>query len=101
MDEQKEMTQVEEEKILKGAFLSLVPLKLKQLPPKEKKKLVVLRKIAEQLDQERKYSEPEINELLLAIYTDYVTLRRGLIEYGFVDRTRDGKEYWVHRQQDA
>ena len=26
---------------------------------------------------------------------DYVTVRRNLIEYGFLDRTADGRTYWV------
>ncbi|MBJ6950597.1 DUF2087 domain-containing protein, partial [Vibrio cholerae] len=28
-------------------------------------------------------------------YPDFVTLRRYLIEYGFLDRTDDGSQYWV------
>lgn len=68
---------------------------LKEFPTKEKKKIVVLRKIAEQFSHERKYSEIEVNRLLERIYDDYVTLRRELIEYGFMDRTTNGSSYWL------
>ena len=68
---------------------------LKEFPAKEKKKIVVLRKIAENFNHDRKYSETEVNGLLKRIYDDYVTLRRELIEYGFMDRTTNGSSYWM------
>ncbi len=69
--------------------------RLKELPSKEKKKIVVLRKIAENFSREKKYSEAEVNRLLERIYGDYATLRRELIEYGFMDRTTNGSSYWL------
>ena len=68
---------------------------LKGFPTKEKKKIVVLRKIAEKFSHDRKYSEIEVNRLLERIYDDYATLRRELIEYGFMDRTTNGSSYWI------
>lgn len=88
-------TKAEEDKILHSAFASLQPLKLKVLSPKEKKKIVILRKIAEQFEQGKTYSEKEVNSILSVIYDDYVSVRRYLIEYGFMKRTNDGKEYWL------
>lgn len=85
----------EEDKILSGVFESLQPLKLKVFSPKEKKKIVILRKIAEQFEKDRKYSEKEINAILKTIFEDYATIRRYLIEYGFMERTNDCKEYWL------
>ncbi|MGL4819053.1 MAG: DUF2087 domain-containing protein [Bacilli bacterium] len=35
-----------------------------------------------------------MNEIIRAVYEDFVTVRRALIEYGFIDRTKDGKAYW-------
>ena len=43
----------------------------------------------------KKYSEKEINRVLKRIYEDYVTIRRALIQYGFLDRSKDCSEYWV------
>ena len=41
------------------------------------------------------YSEKEVNKILSRVYEDYVLLRRYLIEYGFLDRTRDGAVYFL------
>jgi hypothetical protein len=34
----------------------------------------------------RRYSERDVNELLAGAFDDYVTIRRYLIDYGFLDR---------------
>lgn len=52
-------------------------------------------RIIEEFQAGRRYTEAQVNEALAEIYTDYVTLRRYLIEYGFMDRTKDGAVYWV------
>jgi len=85
----------EQEKILASVFESLEPLKLKVFSSKEKKKIVILKKIAAQFVRDKRYSEKEINCILEEIYADYATIRRYLIEYGFMGRTNDGKEYWL------
>jgi len=46
-------------------------------------------------DSSEKYTEKEVNQILESVYPDFVTLRRYLIEYGFLDRTADGSKYWV------
>lgn len=37
----------------------------------------------------------EVNEILKAIYSDFAILRRYLIDYGFMERSRDCTKYWV------
>jgi hypothetical protein len=95
VDERYQITKEEEDTIISNMFSSLNPLKLKNLSPKEKKKIVILKKIAGQFARDRKYSEKEINAILEDIYDDFATIRRYLIEYGFMDRLQDGKEYWL------
>lgn len=68
---------------------------LKSYPVKEKKKIIVLSEIAKNFFKGKVYPEKEINRILKRIYEDYATLRRALIEYGFLDRTNDGSSYWV------
>lgn len=85
----------ESDKILKNAFISFSPLKLKLFSAKEKKKIVILKKIVEQFEAGKRYEEIEVNRILKDIYDDYPTLRRYLIEYGFMERTTDCKEYWL------
>jgi hypothetical protein len=91
-----EMTPEEEEKILKSMFSSLDPLKLKVLTSKAKKKQVVIKKIASQFEKGKTYTEMEVNSILKPIYPeDFSTLRRNLIELGFMERKSDGSAYWL------
>ena len=46
-------------------------------------------------DPKKNYSEAAVNDVLKQAITDYVTVRRYLIEYGFMQRTKDGKTYWL------
>jgi len=94
VDERYIITEDENQKICKNVFYSLEPLRLKAFPPKEKKKIVILRKIIEQFEPKRSYTEPEVNDILRDVFEDYVTLRRYLIEYGYMERTADGAWYW-------
>ena len=41
----------------------------------------------------RSYTEAEVNELLMAVYDDYTSLRRYLVEDGHLQRDRAGREY--------
>lgn len=95
IDERYVITEQERDKILRISFESLEPLRLKMLSAKEKKKVVVLTKIAEQFEKGRIYTGKETDQILRQIYDDYVTLRRYLIEYGFMDRKADGSQYWL------
>lgn len=95
MDDRYVITEKEREQVLKTAFESLSPLKLKSFSAKEKKKIVILTKIAEQFKCGKRYSEKELNQILKDIYDDYVVIRRYLVDYGFMERTNDCKEYWL------
>ena len=94
VDDRFVITEAEEKKILSSVFESMEPLRLKVFSAKEKKKIVILRRIAQEFERGRHYTEAEVNEILEAIYPDYVTLRRYLIEYGYMGRVRDGADYW-------
>lgn len=96
VDDRYVVTEKEKNQIIKTAFTSLSPLQLKEFPAKEKKKIVVLTTIAEQLEYGKKYTENELNQFLKEIYDkDYAVLRRYLIAYGFMERTKDGSLYWL------
>lgn len=68
---------------------------IKKYPAKEKKKIIVLAEIIKNFKPSRKYSEKDINLILKRLYEDYATIRRALIEYGFLERTKDCSSYWV------
>jgi len=95
VDDRYNMTLEEQQELEKKFFPQGVGGKLLKFPKKEKQKLGTLRVIVKRFEQGKNYTEKEINEVLKLIYEDYVTLRRYLIEYGFLDRTDDGSAYWV------
>lgn len=45
----------------------------------------------------RRYSETEVNVVLdeWSLFRDAAILRRTLVEEGWLERTADGREYWV------
>jgi biotin operon repressor len=70
----------------------LVDGKLKTIPAQRKKRDVILRYLAQQFDADRRYSEREVNQLLVAFHDDVVTLRRELIMAGLMER--QSGVYW-------
>ncbi|HAI22108.1 MAG TPA: hypothetical protein DCM14_09495 [Clostridiales bacterium UBA8153] len=68
--------------------------KLKIIPARQRRRLVVLELLASHFDPTRTYSEPEVNAILEAVYPDYAALRRYLVDHGFLDRKTDGSVYW-------
>ena len=92
VDDRYPVSAEEERKILENHLTPEGAVKV--FPAREKKKIVVLRHIAKRFLPGRNYSEKEVNVILGRLHGDYVTLRRYLIEYGFLDRTRDGSAYF-------
>jgi hypothetical protein len=64
---------------------------------------ILMKSFALGLDEKAVYTERQVNEQLKrwkreiapALDVDHVTLRRWLVDYGHLERTRDGKEYRV------
>lgn len=95
VDERYATTEAEKQKVLSTYFKQGLDGSLDTFPSKEKRKIIVLQHILKRFEPNRLYSENEINQILKAIYSDFATLRRYLIEYGFMDRSQDCTEYWV------
>ncbi|WP_411344159.1 DUF2087 domain-containing protein [Paenibacillus sp. WLX1005] len=95
VDERYNMTEQENAAILKQYFKEGLDGRLSEFPRKEKRKIAILRHLMKRFTSGRQYTEKEVNEQLSAAFADYVTLRRYLIEYGFMDRQEDGSAYWV------
>jgi len=95
VDERYAITTEEKEKVLVTYFKEGVDGPLDLLPSKEKRKIIVLQQIVKRFVPNTIYSEKEINEVLKSIHSDFATIRRYLIEYGFMDRSTDCAEYWV------
>lgn len=65
---------------------------LHELPSNRAKRLVVLERLALEFDIGRRYPEREVNDILGAFNPDWSTLRRHLVDEGFLDR--DHNVYW-------
>lgn len=95
VDERYAITEQENEKILQMHFPEGLNGPLTKFPLKEKRKIIILKHLIKRFETNKKYTEKEVNSLLKEVYHDYVTLRRYLIEYDFMDRNNDGSAYWV------
>ena len=98
VDERYAITQIEKEEVLNRYFGTDNQLLIKQFPAREKKKIIILQKIMNDFELGRQYTEKEVNNTLKQYYDDFVSVRRSLIEYGFMDRSGDGVRYWVKLQ---
>ncbi len=89
------------EQILKN-FLD-TEMRLKAFPAKRKMKIYALIYLAGKFEAGREYSEKEVGALLNEWHTfkDPATLRREMFDYGFLDRSRDGRVYKMSENQPA
>ena len=64
-------------------------------PKKQAEQSAVLAYIAHYFAADVRYSEKDVNELILQhiVFADYALLRRELFEKGYLDRTSDCREY--------
>ncbi|MFI6495820.1 DUF2087 domain-containing protein [Nonomuraea typhae] len=79
----------DEERVLR-AFLA--EGRLKSMPMKHEKRMVVLRYIAQVFEPGVRYPEKEVNVALRAFHDDYAALRRYLIDAGLL--SREDNVYW-------
>ncbi len=69
--------------------------KIQKIPKKEKDKIELFNYIANlTFESNVQYTEKEINEKLKNFYIDYALLRRYMVDYKILSRTRDCKTYW-------
>jgi hypothetical protein len=63
-----------------------------QIPTGKKRLLVVLRWLVEKFEVDRRYTEKEVNAIILNHHEDYATLRRELVDWHFMAREKG--IYW-------
>lgn len=97
MNEKYIISEEENVKIIKCYFKEGQDGPLCEFPVKEKRKFVVLSHLLKRFEPGKKYTEKEVNEILRAVYSDYATLRRHLVDYGMMDRMNDCSFYWVNK----
>lgn len=77
--------------------------RISQYPRKRRDRHILLKSIVMTLSNGKDYTEAEINEeiktWLLSMHEphglDYVSLRRYLVDEGYLDRSRNGSRYWI------
>lgn len=62
--------------------------RLRQIPAQRKKRVVVLQHLLLRFETDRQYPEREVNDLLRLAHDDVATLRRELVDYGYMQRER-------------
>ncbi len=66
--------------------------RLTSMPAKLSRQAVLFDLIAQRFVPGVRYTEPEVNRELMTIWPDYVSLRRGLVDHGMLDRAAG--QYW-------
>jgi len=66
--------------------------RLTQVPPQRSRKLVILDRLAQEFDIGARYSERQVDAILRRFHDDVASLRRFLVDDGFLDRA--AAEYW-------
>lgn len=95
VDERYATVDDERQKILSNYFKDGLDGSIEVIPSKEKRKLVILQHIIKRFEANTSYTEAQVNTILKGVHTDYVSLRRYLIEYGFMTRSNDGASYKI------
>jgi hypothetical protein len=90
--EAKEEKQEDVRKVLK-AYLNADGT-IRQIPQEGKKLLIILNYVLPAFAFDATYTEKEVNTILRRFHVDIATLRRNLIDYGFMARESDGTKYW-------
>jgi DNA-binding CsgD family transcriptional regulator len=68
--------------------------KLRVFPSKEGKRKELLPRFANLFEPNKEYAEKEIKKLIKTIYEDDATIRRYLVDYGYLLRNADGSKYY-------
>lgn len=65
---------------------------LTEIPAQRSKRRVVLERIAQEFEPGIRYGEPEVNAIIHLFHPDHATLRRYLVDEGFL--SREENVYW-------
>ena len=66
--------------------------RLKAIPEKRPKLVVILAWLVEKFEPEKRYPEKEVNQIIQNHHPDYASLRRFLVDFGFMRREKG--IYW-------
>lgn len=70
-------------------------VKVQRFPKNDREKQIILKFIMRKFDMDKRYMEVEVNDIIKRFYEDYSTIRRELINFGYMQRDPYKGEYWV------
>lgn len=88
-----DITPTEVKTVINTFCSSLDPLVLTPLPAREKHKWILIAAVSRVFSAQRTYTEKEVMAILKPMSPDPITIRRYLVDYRFLWRTRDGSQY--------
>lgn len=68
--------------------------KLRRFPTREEKRKVLLPRFAALFEPHKEYTEMEVKKIIKTLYGDDSTIRRYLVDYGYLKRSNDGSKYY-------
>ena len=88
---------MEEEMIRKYRYLLSEDGKVRRWPKKNHEKQFVLEYLQSKFARETRIPEKQVNAIIQEwhLFEDHALLRREMFERGLMNRTRDGREYWI------
>lgn len=88
---------MKEDSLLRYRHLLSCDQKVKRWPKKGHEKQFVLEYLQSKFTPGTRYAEKDVNAILKEWhqFDDHALLRREMFERGLVNRTRDGREYWI------
>jgi len=71
----------------------------KNIPRNDFEKQVILIRLIKEFQDNKKYSEEEVNKIIKKYFEDCALLRRELINFRYMQRNLDTGEYWVIKRK--
>lgn len=94
LDDRFAITTSEYQALVTKYFATTTPLVLARWPKHQKAILAILKRITADIPADQHFTERELTQRLQPIYADFPLIRRYLVDYGFLQRTADGSDYW-------
>ncbi len=74
-------------------------VKSKQFPKNDALKQIILKRIMQDFEFDRVYNEKEVDETIKKYFSDYATIRRELVNFGYMSRDSLKMEYKVVKKE--
>ncbi|WP_243428113.1 DUF2087 domain-containing protein [Clostridium rhizosphaerae] len=73
--------------------------RLHVFPIREEKRKALLPRFADLFEPDKTYTEAEVKKIIKTIYEDDETIRRYLVDYGYLSRNNDGSQYYKNSKE--